>query len=120
VPLHHRIRDGEEMRYEVAYFVVNVPGAIRIPAGTQPTRCRGGNCDAWIYFVPPKTEGGKRRVASIDSYYTASGQEVKGIPPTESEDGAGIDHHANCPDAKQFISSSAQRGEQGDSESRRR
>lgn len=91
------------MRHEVAYFLHNVKGAIRIPAGLEPRRCNGSNCDELIYDVPA-TEKRSATPVSVAEYYLASGAMLQGIAPTAKEDGAGISHHANCPSAAEFRS----------------
>lgn len=89
------------MRHEVAMFLARVTGAIRIPAGLKPKMCDGPHCDDMIYFVPA-TEKRKATPVSVGIYHGKFGATFKGIAPTEKEDGAGISHHANCPDAEIF------------------
>ncbi len=87
------------MRLEVAEYLAKVKHAIRIPKGTGFMACRGGECvNRQVYWVPPDSEGGKTRPVSLEPYGTAQ----VGIPPTETEDGAGISHFADCPDADHY------------------
>jgi hypothetical protein len=80
-------------------FIRTVRGAIRIPAGSRGRLCMDSqDCGQFVYFVPPTKPGGKQRCVSVIKYKDNPG----GIPPTETEDGAGIDHHANCPSAARF------------------
>ncbi len=87
------------MRLEVAEYLAQVKNAIRIPKGTAGFPCRGATCvNRSIYMVPPDSVGGKPRPVSLEPYGTA----LAGIPPTETEDGAGISHFADCPDADHY------------------
>lgn len=86
------------MRLEVAEFLHQVKGSIRIPKGTKPFPCRGGTCEnRRVYMVRAEKEGGAPRPVSIEPYGLRTG-----IAPTEEEDGAGISHFADCPGASQF------------------
>lgn len=86
---------------QVERFMETVRGAIRIPAGTDSRECHGRNCNEYIYDVPNPKQPGKTRPVFAGRYKGKSG-EIVGIHPTRYEDGAGIDHHANCPDARSF------------------
>lgn len=92
------------MRHEVALFLHKVPGAIRIPAGTIPRKCKGSRCEDQIYaFVQLVKEKETWRAASVAPYYPVGKTEpIEGVPPTATEDGAGVDHHANCIDVEHF------------------
>lgn len=80
------------MRHEVALFLHKVKNSIRIPAGTKPTACRGDSCtNARVYFVDNKP-------VSVEPY----GANPPAVEPTATEDGAGISHFADCPDAVSF------------------
>jgi hypothetical protein len=97
------MRSAEEPRFDVAHFIATVRGAILVPAGLVARRCYGRNCHDWIYDVPNPSQPGKTRPVYVGPYRAKSGL-IEGIHPTRLLDGCGIDHHANCPDAKSFIS----------------
>lgn len=99
-----------EHNARVDYFMANVRGAIRIPAGTKPRNCTGPRCGQIIYDVPKR--GGLREpehVNATEKKVSTSPVSIAkykdnpiGIPPTDTEDGAGINHFADCPDAQRF------------------
>lgn len=80
-------------------YLAKVFGAVRIPPGTEPRQCTGENCGMMIYDVGNK-------VVSIGTYHfkraNPLGESVTGIAPTATEHGAGLDHHADCPDRSSF------------------
>lgn len=63
---------------------------ITVPKGTAPATCK--RCDATIYFVA--TAAGRQQPVHCDV--------EGGRRPTETEDGAGISHFADCPAAYHF------------------
>lgn len=79
------------MRPEVAEFARVVKHAIPIPRGTKPASCRGPRCTTTVYFVG-------NRCVSIEKY----GTNPPGVAPTDTQDGIGIDHHADCIDRAMF------------------
>lgn len=80
------------MRLDVATFLHKVKSSIRIPAGTKPVACRGGNCtNKRVYFVDNKP-------VSVEQYKL----NPPAVEPTDTEGGAGISHFADCPDAPTF------------------
>ena len=78
-------------------YIAAMVGAIRIPAGTRARRCQGKTCDEMIYDVV-RGAGARPTPVSVESYKGSP----RGVRPTDTEDGAGIAHFANCPDSKQF------------------
>jgi len=85
----------EIVKIELANYLHRVTGAIRIPAGTPSKVCSGPRCTETIYFVGNKP-------VSIAVYHGKTGRTPAGIAPTETEDGAGISHFADCIDAPKF------------------
>ncbi len=86
------------MRLEVAEYLAKVKHSVRIPKGTSPVPCRGGTCgNREIYMVRGATRADADKPVSI-AWYGAH----TGIAPTSTEDGAGISHFADCPDADHF------------------
>lgn len=65
------------------------PQLFPIPAATPPSACR--SCKAEIYWII--TERGGRMPVSIGG--------PSCVPPEENEDGLGISHFVDCPDADQ-------------------
>lgn len=86
---------------DVKQFMEKVRGAILIPAGLEARQCHGRNCTEYIYDVPNEKKPGSTRPVFAGAYVGKSGT-VRGIHPTRLFDGCGIDHHANCPDARSF------------------
>lgn len=79
---------SEQEQY-VQLFMHQIKGAVRIPAGTEPVACR--KCPELLYFVG-------RQPVSVKKYK----EQPEGIAPTETDDGCGISHWANCPKANEF------------------
>lgn len=80
------------MNPAVQEFARVVKHSILIPRGTKPSQCRGSRCDnREVYFVG-------NRIVSIRAYLN----NPPGVAPTDDQDGIGIDHHADCPDAMAF------------------
>lgn len=85
------------MNPAVQEFARLVKHAILIPRGTKASQCRGARCDnREVYFVG-------NRIVSIRPYLN----NPAGVAPTETTDGIGIDHHADCPDASSFTNKRA-------------
>lgn len=78
-----------DQRARVDIFMLEVRAAIRIPAGTRSRRCY--RCPMIIYEVG-------KQVVSIAAYK----EQPPGIAPTDSVDGCGISHWADCKDAEYF------------------
>jgi hypothetical protein len=81
-------------------FMRTVRGAVRIPAGTRARQCKGPRCIDMIYDVmkrEPKHERDTTPV-SLKQYK----ENPPGVAPTETDDGAGINHFADCVDAPRF------------------
>lgn len=71
---------------------------IRIPRGTPPSKCKGRDCGATIYWVDaPRTDRrtGTRRVA-VDT------DQAGGSEPDSLSDGSGVAHSTYCPNAEDF------------------
>lgn len=66
---------------------------ITIPAGTPAARC--SKCPATIYWVI--TDKGKRSPVSVNTAIYAGC-----FPPTETREGQGVSHFADCPAAAGF------------------
>lgn len=75
---------------------------IAVPAGTKPSRCRGPNCGATIYYVErPKMRKGQPvpgQTSRIPVHCDVPG----GSSPDDLSPGAGINHFQDCPDAGAF------------------
>lgn len=65
-----------------------------IPAGVQPTECRGEGCGAAIYFIPSPKTPGVRIPISVEP--------DGAFGPTDTESGRGISHFQDCPAVAQF------------------
>lgn len=73
-----------------------VKGTIDIPAGTRGRPCTGPTCREMIFDVG-------RRPVSIAPYVVDGVERAPvGYAPTDTIDGIGISHFANCPDRNNF------------------
>lgn len=80
-----------------------------VPAGTQPTKCRGQSCQATIYFAPNPATG---RVTPIDCDVPGgtrpsdtndrSQLDMLSGGDADVHDGRGVSHFLTCADADQF------------------
>jgi hypothetical protein len=62
-----------------------------VPAGTQPSECRGKSCRATIYWV----KSGDKSIpidCEVDGGYEPDAQSM----------GSGVSHFTTCPDVAQF------------------
>jgi hypothetical protein len=81
------------VRSEVFEYARKVKHHVPIPKGTLPAKCRGPRCNTQVYFVG-------NRIVSIEAWQSVP----EGVAPTKTEDGIGIDHHADCIDRDLFRS----------------
>jgi hypothetical protein len=79
---------SEQEQY-VQVFLHHIKGSIRIPVGSVCRPCK--KCPELIYEVG-------KQVVSIRRYK----EQPEGIAPTDTDDGCGISHFANCPKAAEF------------------
>lgn len=72
--------------------------SIPVPAGTQPSPCRGRTCGRMIYWVERPSAGDPRKTVRIP----VDCDERGGQHPDSLQPGRGISHFRNCPNAGDF------------------